>query len=276
MRQDATVAGLGIRPNIVGFRALLALGLLGLATAPAEAQNARTDGDVTVVLLGKVVDAETGQPLHGAFVSQGGNDGYLTHEDGSFALPVWPYGEYTLFVELLGYETLTIDVPGPEPEPFVLRVSADPIQLEGLTVLVDRFEQRRRRVPVAVRAFDREDLLRAASADVVDWVKGQYGLVTSFCAATRGSATLASLRSGAFMDQGQECVLRRGGLVRPRVYIDEIRATGGLEELRTYRPQDLYTIEVYDRGTAIYAYTPHFVDRVLKGRRFLTPVLLIN
>lgn len=254
---------------------LMALSALGIGVLPAAAQD-RTDDDLTVVLLGKVVDAETGMPLHGVFVSEAGDDGYLTHEDGSFALPVWPYGFYTLTVEVLGYETTEVEVPGPNPDPFVIRISPDPIQLEELTVLVDRFERRRRRVSVAVRAFDRDQLLRAPATDVVDWVSGQYGLVTSFCAnTTRPVATLASLRSGALMDEGQECVMRRGRWVRPTVYIDDVRSLGGLDELRTYRPQDLYTIEVYNRGTAIYAYTPWFVERVLKGRRSLTPVLFI-
>ncbi len=254
---------------------LLAICAVGVATLPVSAQD-RVDGDLSVTLLGTVVDAQTGSPLHGAFVSLGGDDGFLTLDDGSFALPAWPYGAYTVTVELLGYATTEMQVPGPEPEPFVVRMDPDPILLEGLTVLVDRLETRRRRVSVAVRAFDRDQLLLAPPIDVVDWVSGQYGLVTSYCDnSARPAATLVNLRSGALLDEGQECVMRRGRMVRPRVFIDEARAFGGLDELRSYRPQDLYAVEVYDRGTVIYAYTPHFVERVLKGRRFLNPVLLI-
>ncbi|MFT5434218.1 MAG: hypothetical protein ACI9OJ_004931 [Myxococcota bacterium] len=263
------------RARVVRGGVMLALALSAVITTAGSVDAQDRDGaDPTVVLVGKVVDAETGQPLHGAFVSEGGDAGYLTHKDGSFSLPVWPYGFYTLTVELLGYETLEIEVPGPETDPFVISVSPDPIQLEGLTVLMDRFERRRRHVPVAVRAFDRDELLNAPIGDVVDWVAGRYGLVTSFCGNTgRRTATQASLRSGAFMDEGQECVMRRGRWVRPAIYIDDVRALGGLDELRTYRPQDLYTIEIYDRGAAVYAYTPWFVERVLKGRRFITPLV---
>ncbi len=261
-------------PFSVALRALtLGLAALVIGAGPGSAQD-RTDEDPTVVILGKVVDAETGQPLHGAFVSRGGDSGFLTHEDGSFALRAWPFGVYRLTIQLLGYETLQLAVPGPEPEPLLVRLAPDPIQLEGLTVLVDRLERRRKRVTVAVRAFDREDLLRAPPTDVVDWVKGRTGLVTTFCASGgRPAVTLASLGNGSFMDEGQECVMRRGRWVRPTVYIDEVRSLRGLEELRSFRPQDLYTVEVYDRGTVVYAYTPRFVERVLKGRRFLTPVI---
>lgn len=262
---------MGLRSSL-GTRALAASAaclLTVVSAAPAVAQVTRDDGHKQ--LLGKVVDAASGTPLHGAFVSIDWDDtGYLTHDDGSFALPVWPRGEYRVTVELLGYADLEVSVPGPDVEPFVLRMSADPIILEGLTVQVDRLESRRNRVPVSVSYASREDLLSAPLSDVVDWIEGRYGIATTFC----GSDGLGAVRqAGLFSDQSQDCVLRRGRWIRPTVYVDEMPLIGGLESLRFFSPQDLHSIEVYDRGSHIRAYTPHFMELVAKGRRFIAPVI---
>ncbi len=224
----------------------------------------------TLILRGVVVDATTGEPLHGAFVAPAGSQtGYLTHENGSFALPVFPDERYHIYAELIGYETVQLIVEGREPEPVVVALRPDPIKLEGIRVLANRFERRRRGVAVQVRALEREDMVSAPGLDVVEFMQGRFGLSVSFCGS--GSGGFAGQTFGA-----GDCILRRGRWQQPRVYIDEVPAFGGLDELRTYRPQDLYTLEVYDRGTLILAYTHHFVERVLDGKRRLMPLVFLR
>ena len=247
----------------------LALLLCLVLASSITAQVSRDDGHTT--LLGKVVHAETGEPIQGAFVSLDWDDtGYLTHDDGSFALPVWPRGEYRVTVELLGYADLEVPVLGPDTEPFVLRLSPDPILLEELIVQVNRLERRRKRVPYSVAFADQNELRSAPIGDVVDWIEGRYGIPTTFC----GSDGLGAARQASFFaDQSQDCVLRRGRWVRPTVYLDEMPMIGGLEQLRTFSPQDLHSIEIFDRGTHIRAYTPRFMELVAEGRRFIAPVI---
>jgi len=250
--------------------------ILFMVSAPASRASAQVSMDEGhTQLLGTVVDAQSGAPLQGAFVSLDFDDtGYLTHEDGSFALPVWPRGEYTVTVELLGYADLELEVSGPETDALVLQLSPDPIVLEAIEVQVDRLERRRRSVPVSVFAADRDDLLKAPSMDVVDWVEGRFGLVSVYCQGSTGAAWASSRASAMFDDIGNECVLRRGRWVKPTIYLDEMPLLGGLEMLRTYQPQDFYTVEVYDRGTHIRLYTAHFMELVAKGRRFIPLVIM--
>jgi len=237
------------------------------ASSPVTAQ-ATADATERLVLRGTIVDGVTGEPLHGAFIAPLGSEtGYLTHENGTFALPVLPQSDYYLYAELIGYETYRFEISGPDPEVFVVTLRPNPIELEGIRVLVDRFERRRKGVAVQVRSLSREDLVSAPITDVVDYMGSRFGIFASYC----GGGT-----SGGAFGTSSDCVYRRGRLVQPRVYIDEIPAFGGLDELREYRPQDLYTLEVYDRGTTILAYTHHFVDRVLKGGRHLMPLAFLR
>ena len=70
------------------------------------------------------------------------------------------------------------------------------------------------------------------------------------------------------------------GLTRssgPVVYIDERRAAFGLSQLRVYRPEDFYLIEVYSGGRIIRAYTPTFIERMARGEgRMLRPVTVMG
>ncbi len=254
----------GLSVPLAGLAVALSIASFPCASTAQEIESQR------LVLRGVVVDGATGEPLHGAFVAPAGSQtGYLTHENGSFALPVFPDQNYHLYAELIGYETVQFVVAGREPEPFVVSLRPDPIKLEGIRVLANRFETRRRGIAVQVRALEREDLIAAPTVDVVDFMQGRFGLSVSFCGGGAGGFGSQTFGAG-------DCILRRGRWVQPRVYIDEVPAFGGLDELRTYRPQDLYTLEVYDRGTLVLAYTHHFIDRVLDGRRRLMPLVFLR
>jgi hypothetical protein len=70
-----------------------------------------------------------------------------------------------------------------------------------------------------------------------------------------------------------ECVRRRGALVLPLVCVDELRAFGGLAELRSYPAASLYRVELIDGGTHIRAYTTLFMERVRAGHIALRPTI---
>ena len=59
-----------------------------------------------------------------------------------------------------------------------------------------------------------------------------------------------------------DCIRRRGSLVSPRVYIDEMPAIRGLDALKNYPTTQIYALEVYSQGAEIRAYTYNFMQRM--------------
>lgn len=242
-------------------RGLVPGALALLVTAALAGPSSAQDGDdLRVELRGQVFDQLTGQPLHGAFVASAGSDtGVLTDESGMFTLRVARSSTaYALSVENLGYvdTQFAIDAAEAESGAIVMRIEPNPVVLEGFRVLADRFQRRRRAAAVSARAFDRTALLHSTAFDAAEHVQFQSGVSFTPCAGT--------------LDR---CVLSRGRRVRPVVYIDEVRAIGGLDQLATYRPQDLYLLEVYARGRMIRAYTEWFMERhAERGRLFPLPI----
>ena len=70
------------------------------------------------------------------------------------------------------------------------------------------------------------------------------------------------------------CIIRRGQFVSPKVYIDEIPASGGLEELEAYSTAQIYLLEIYSSGTEIRAYTYGFMQRMASRPMALVPLNL--
>lgn len=238
--------------------AWLSLGLL-LAMALSAAQGAAQDVDdrAPFDLVGTVLD-EAGEPLVGAFVSFEGSEwGSLTNRSGRFELPSVTPGEVTLEAELLGYETLQWTATVRAGAPVTLTLSPRPILLEGLTVVTNRFESRRKAAGFSVRAFDRDDLATSMAPDILEFVATRAALSRVSC---RGTWTT-------------ECFMVRGRAVAPSVWIDEAPVVGGMDYLRTFRPHELYMVEVYAGGRQIRAYTPRFMERAARIR--LNPIAYV-
>jgi len=86
--------------------------LVGLA-APGLAQQPDT---ARVVILGKVRDASTRQPIAGASVSTSDGTATATNEQGEFALATSMAGRTAVFVRRLGYDSLSAEVEAPSRE----------------------------------------------------------------------------------------------------------------------------------------------------------------
>lgn len=235
------------------FTVVLALTALGLLARQARPQEALVLEPFD--LVGHVLD-EDGRPLVGAFVSLTGSDwGSLTDEGGRFRLPDLYEGTVELRAEQLGYETLEWrgDVrPGQRVE---LRMLAQPIVLEGLNVVTDRFQARRNAVATSVRAYDRAALATSPHFTALDFLQSRAGVVTATC-------------RGRFSSR---CVRVRGRLTEPVVWVDEAPVFGGMEYLEAVQPHDLYMVEVYASGRHIRAYTHQFMARAAKQRLWPVP-----
>lgn len=208
-------------------------------------------------LVGHVLD-EGGRPLAGAFVALAGSDwGSLTNEDGRFLIPDVFEGTVELRAEQLGYETLEWRGYARAQEPVELRLSARPIVLEGLNVVTDRFRARRNGTATSVRWFDRTALATSVQNTALDFVTTRAGLTRYSC-------------NGRY---STSCLMVRGRLAEPIVYVDEVPVIGGMEYLEAIQPHELYMIEVYGSGRHIRAYTPQFMERAAKQR--LHPIALL-
>jgi len=228
--------------------ALLVLAALSWAL-PAGAQG-------RVLLRGRVVDDITQAPLEGAIVMQvGDHRGYMTDSLGLFALPVYPEPQgYRLSVEQLGYNVIEVDLGPSAPEDFVIiKLPVNPIRLEGLNVLVDRFARRRSFFSGSVRVVDQRRLMTSAGT--------AYDIV-------RRVVPFSRMCAGSLDNL---CSYRRGTQVTISVCIDEAAAMGGASELDLYDPSELYLLEVFD-GMQVRVYTRAFVERAMREGRRLHPL----
>jgi len=243
------------------------LGCLLLAVPSLTAQQPASTDSIGMV-RGVVVDAITRAPVEGAMVSPGGQGrGTLSDSLGVFELNGIPTGPQLLIVRQFGFEerALAVAATVERGEAIEVALRPAPLMIEGLTAAVAnvatmnrRLRSRRRAVPVAVRAFDEEALVRSGSGDALEFLEWETFVSPAPCT----GAVMVSL-----------CVVRRGRVVEPRVYIDEIPAFG-LDELETYPTHALYLVEVYSSGLEIRAYTHQFMKRMARRPMALLPVLI--
>lgn len=238
------------------FLLLLWMGLVG---APDIRAQERRNEDLA--LVGRVLDAATGTPLNGAFVHLEGEDwGVLTDENGRFNLTEVPRGLLSVAVEQLGYVDLIQTTRfGEGSEPLVLALEPDPLLLEGIEVVTDRFERRRRALAIPSQAYDREDLLGSGAFDVLEFVASR--------------SLLRPVRCGSLSVDGI-CAYVRGSIRPISVYVDEAPLIGGLDYLQMIPPHELHRVEVYRSGAHIRVYTESFMERA--GRIRFTPLAVLR
>jgi hypothetical protein len=252
------------------LRRLLAVGLLfgGVcagAVGDVSAQDAE-GSDLTGLFRGVVRDEVSGMPLEGARVRLVDlARGTLTDSVGAFVIAEVPTGLHVVTAEQYGFDGLgiSIDVTRELLPPFEIRLNPRPVMLDGLTVVADRLaeikgrlQSRRRAVPSSTRAFEQDRLLRTGAVDMVEFLQFDASLMVVPCG--------MGVRSS-------RCLIRRGRVVEPRVYIDEMPAFGALDQLESYRPHELYLVEVYSRGQEIRAYTHRFMERMARRPMALIP-----
>lgn len=229
---------------------LVAVGFVIVPARPGAGQD-------RVTIRGQVLDLVTHTPINGAFVARmGSNQGVLTDSLGNFALSQLADWSYPVSVENLGYETVSLVLPSTAPNEFAtIFLRPDPIALEGITVLVDRFERRRRTYFGPVTVIDQERIADGPAESVFDLMR-------------------RSIPFARFCGQAMEelCTIRRGRQVRVGVCIDERPAFAGARELEGWDARELYMMEIYDRGRQVRVYSRWFVDRLVREGKGLMPL----
>jgi len=234
---------------------IVILWLVALLAGSGSAQDLLAQGRVRI--RGRVLDGVTRTPVAGAFVSRSYSDtGVLTDSLGLFTLELLTDFSYPITVENLGYRTLDVVLNPTAPEEFTtVLLPPDPLAIQGLSVLVDRFARRRRTYVGPVRVVDHDRLLNGPSQSALE-------LVTRSVPFGRPCRTSFD----------ELCTVRRGREQVVQICIDERPAFAGARELESYDAKELYMVEVYGWGSEIRVYSRWYVDRMLSGGRTLKPL----
>jgi iron complex outermembrane receptor protein len=120
--------------------------MLGAASAVGQVR--------TGALSGRVVDAETGEPLVGANVALRGTVlGRVTHVDGTFRFQSLPVGVYTVVISMVGYETkyvVNVEITPQSEKTLTVELKPIVIQTDPIVVTASRREQSLQEVPVSI------------------------------------------------------------------------------------------------------------------------------
>ncbi len=246
----------------------LALLLLGLA-APLHAQERPKPVKRTVA--GVVVDSATGRPLVAAHVLLAKRE-VFTDSAGRFTITRIPDGLATVEAEQLGYAPGMVGITVADGmAPLRIALVPNPVLLQAITVMADRFRNRRNFSPYSVQTFDHTALMAHGWGSLRDFLLYRAGMTAGACPGDEGASGIGgtgfpSLSSPA-PGEGL-CARVRGQWLRPTVFIDDRRAFA--DELSTYTNDELFLVEVYGRGRMIRAYTTWWVAAMAK--RPLPPI----
>jgi len=232
--------------------AAAALLLLGSSVAPALAQ-----GTGAVLLRGQLLDADTKAPVTGAFIALDAESrGVLTDSLGAFMLPVGTADAYALKVRQLGYRDLVVTITAESARrPFFLQLDPDPVEIEGLRVLVQRFQDRRRGPFGAVDVLDQMALIDAPDGSGVDLIKREVPFARPCDSQTE-----------------QLCLNQMGRVEPLKVCIDGHRVSEMMAELEHVDPRSLYMVEVFRRTGQVHMYSRGYVERLLATGSDLPPL----
>jgi hypothetical protein len=288
--------------SILIRRIALAAAMLFPAAALAQGSTSATaEPEVTATVSGRVLDVTTGQGIAGAVIYLPDvRRGALTDATGGFVIERLPAGEHRWRIQRIGYATWEDDAAVAEGDWFNIRLLPRPEVLAGISVVADAFETRRRRFTGSTRVADRAQIMQAAAqngAEVlesvggVDVVRCEGG---SFARSRTGGSSRNSLSgltrhmdstSGLPSDRqvverenvvnamtgrpiqapesADDCLLINGQMVQPQIFLDDDPAS--ISQLTGLAPDELYLVEVYGRGEAVYVYTQRYVERMTRN-----------
>ena len=243
------------------------VGGVGLAGV-AEAQVGRP-----VSFQGQVTDTYWGAPVPGAIVritgkvrANGSAIAGFTDEEGRFSIDEVPVGLSRVLVSRIGYADLVQVLDIQEGQFVEVVVIPKPVVLEGIEVYVDRLQTRLRALPYTANVFDETALKLSPTLNVADYLDSQPGFEFVPCF-TGGSPT------GVYT-QRRDCMRTRGTTPqRPRIFIDDAPAMGGVRELATLPTMGMYRVEVIRGCGQIRVYTTSYVEGTATRGFPLLPII---
>lgn len=240
-------------------------GMLFFVAAIATAGGANGQDSIpsgsTFTLTGRIVDALNGRPVISAVVKLPELQRYVFSDvTGRFTVREFPAGTWEVVVEMLGYHTLEGSFTVAEGNGLVLRLTPDPVALEGLRVqsradgLLDR---RRRRHPHRIVHISPQDIANAINPDPVAIFR------------RNARVPLRSCHWGP-TDMAFGCYDRRGRIRGMRVLLDEAPLLGGMTELQMFPADHIHSMD-WVPGRGLHVYTKFFIERLNDSRMRLMP-----
>jgi hypothetical protein len=145
---------------------------------------------------------------------------------------------------------------------------------KGLAKFERSLKERRNYYAGINRAYDRERLHYTAAASATRFLQSDANVGLVPCPGAQGGAMTGG---GGTPTVGDGCVVSRGGVIEPVVYIDELPIMGGLEVLESYHPSEFHSIEVFGDGATIRAYTYAFMEKMaIRPRAFIVPPIQLR
>jgi hypothetical protein len=222
-----------------------------------QQQPAPSQQTARIRVTGQIIDESTKAPVATAVVRlERVSRAVVTDTLGRFVLDPIPSGKHRLEAARIGYITAVADVDLSEGDTLIVEMQPQPVVLEAVTAIADRLKARRNRTPVAVRAYDLRTLADYAG-NLKQFLQSRGAF---FAPCPRG-------RAAFFAD---DCASVRGRTVPVTLYVDESRFGGPLD---TYYPQEFELVEYYPSHAMVRVYTRTFLERVAKGRAFISPIL---
>ena len=259
------------RPALVP--GVVAAAVVAVAAVGAYAQERVEAGaQEGVVFAGQVVDTYVGEPVEGALVvmpetrrPDGSTIAGMTDGAGRFSIAGVPRGPSLVSVSRIGYADLeqVLDV---QDDQFVeVALIPKPLVLEGIRVYVDRLDRRLRSVPYAADTFKEVDLRFAPDLNVADYLDSRpnFAFVPCFDGA-----------SGGVFTRQRNCIRARGVTPqRPKIFIDDSPAFGGVQELVTIPTTEVYRVEVIRGCPQIRVYTISYTEGTASRPAPLLPIV---
>jgi hypothetical protein len=145
------------------------------------------------------------------------------------------------------------------PEPLQVRLEPDTALLRGVAAFQESQRSRRNMSAYSVQAYDETRLRYSGARGMREFLENHAFLPFFPCSRAGG-----------------DCVSLGGRQVPPLIFIDELRAYGGLAEIDSYRPEELHSLEIFRCRTSVYirAYTYEFMERMGRRPRLLLPLCL--
>ena len=170
---------MSMNPKCILISALLIVagGFVSPATLRAEESVVSSPDDKTVTYRGRVVDAQTGEPLPGAAVVFRGARTYGTSTDGDgyFSIDLSSSGKRMIEISFLGYKTTQFAVAKSGE---VYALEADNTYLEEVQI-VAYGQQRKMSVTGAIASIGSEEILKSPSGSVANALAGAITGVSS-------------------------------------------------------------------------------------------------
>ncbi|MDE2781746.1 MAG: carboxypeptidase regulatory-like domain-containing protein [Gemmatimonadota bacterium] len=244
-----------------------------ILAAILPAAEARAQAGAAATFAGQVIDTYWGEPVEGAVVRltetlrpDGSRIVGITGADGRFRIAGVPPGPSQVSVTRIGYADLyqVLDIRDGQFTEVVL--IPKPVVLEGLEVYVDRLETRLRELPYVTNTWSEPELKSAPDLNVAEYLHSQPAFEFVPCFEDNSGTSI--------FGQRLNCIRTRGTMAqRPRIYIDDAPAFGGVEELASLPTTAIYRVEVIRGCGQIRVYTNTYVEGTAVRQRPLLPIV---